>query len=171
MNHESTTSIPDVDPTSLRFRERVRQRTGSTELLVFRIGREQFGVELKAVDEVVESPDVRAIPESPPGLLGVFAFRERLLPLYSPSTVLGPTVGDSVIALVMRWGQRRLALAVDDADDVMHVELAELRDPPHIHRDDEIVAAVLWRGGQLITVLDARALVTACANITMPSAA
>jgi purine-binding chemotaxis protein CheW len=153
----------------VRFRERVRQRLGSTELLIFRIGPEQFGLELRAVDEVVETPDVRPVPEPPPDLLGVFSHRDHLLPLYSPANLLGPAAGTSCVALVMRWGHRRLALAVDDADDVVQVEMRELRDAPQLGRDDEIVAAVLWKAGQLITVLDARALVSACA--ALPGAA
>lgn len=147
---------------TLRFRERVRQRLGTAELLVFAVGAERFGVELRAVEEAIEAPEVQPVPEAPSGLLGVFTLRDRLLPLFSPSRVLGPSTVSGGVALVMRSGTRRIGLAVDDALDVIHLGLHELHDPPPGVNDDEVVAGLLWRDRALITVLDARALVGAC---------
>ena len=48
-----------------RFRDRVRDREGVHDLLVFRIGTERFAVPLDAVDELVESPRVRKVPGAP----------------------------------------------------------------------------------------------------------
>jgi purine-binding chemotaxis protein CheW len=155
----------------LRFRERVRLRVGHADLLVFLVGRERFAVELRAVEEVVENPELRAIPESPPGLLGVFPLRGQLLALYSSAYVLGPNAQDGHLALVMRNASRSWGLAVDDVEDVITASLATLRDPPPGVNADEVVAGLLWHGGLLITVLDARALVSACTVSAAPSAA
>jgi chemotaxis signal transduction protein len=165
---ETEASLLEPDTSALRFRERVRQRTGSTALLVFRIGRERFGVELKAVDEVLEAPEVRIVPEAPPSLRGVFVHRDALVPLYSPAPVLGAEAAPRFVAMVMRWGRRRLALAVDDPEDVIDVDLSALCDAPAGSHEDEVVAGVLWRDGDLVTVLDARSLVHACAAVAMP---
>lgn len=146
-----------------RFRERVRLRSGAVELLVFRIGREWCALELQSVLELVDDPDVRPIPESPPALLGVFALRGELLPLYAPGIVLGIEAEGHALALVMRRGNGRLALAVDDVDEVVRIELATLRNPPPGSQSDDTVVGLLLRPGQLTTVLDARALVSACA--------
>ena len=154
----------------LRFRERVRLRVGNADLLVFLVGSERFGVELRAVDEVVEKPELRSIPEAPRGLLGVFPLREQLLPLYAPAHVLGPHAQDGHLALVMRSASRRVGLAVDDVEDVLSLSLTTLRDPPPGVNDDEVVAGLLWHGDLLITVLDARALVTACTASAIPTA-
>ncbi|HSA57363.1 MAG TPA: chemotaxis protein CheW [Gemmatimonadaceae bacterium] len=169
MNHDSTPTTtsahPAVTPAEggpVRFRERARLRAGAAEVLVFRIGREWCGLELQAVLEVVDAPDVRPIPESPPALLGVFPLRGALLPLYAPGAVLGIPADGSALALVMRRRGGRLAIAVDDVDEVLRIDLSALRDPPPgVHTDDAVVG-ILLRPGHLITVLDARALVSAC---------
>ena len=140
-------------------------RVGATELLIFRIGRERFALELKAVDEVVDAPELRVLPDATAPLLGVVALRERLVPLYAPATLLAAELETRGVALIMRWGQRRIALAADDAEDIVLVELGTLRNPPPSTYDDEVVVGVLWRDGELCTVLDARALVSACVNI------
>ena len=171
--HDASSASPPLHTggAPLRFRERVRLRVGTADVLVFSVGRERFAVELRAVEEVVENPELRAIPESPRGLLGVFPLREQLLALYASAHVLGPQAQDGHVALVMRNATRRWALAVDDVEDVITVSLAALRDPPPGVNDDEVVAGLVWHDGVLITVLDARALVSACTASAVPSAA
>lgn len=146
----------------LRFRDRVRLKHGSSEVLIFRVGAEWFGVEIQAVDEVLEAPTVRTVPDAPPSLLGVFHHGDEVLPLHTPSLLLGVTADSGGVALLMRSARRHIALAVDDVDDVVHVDLADLREPPHRDAADEIVAGVCWSAGRLVAVLDARALVGAC---------
>src|SRR5512132_688584 len=155
----------------LRFRERVRSRTGGSKLLVFVVGGERFAVEVQAVDEVVESATLHVLPDGPPGLLGVFPLRGVLLPLFAPAVLLGLPARDAGVALVMRSGARRIALAVDEVDDVVSITFAELRDAPVSVNADELVAGLLWRDGEIISVLDARALVGVCAHVSAPSAA
>lgn len=157
------TRVPNSAELPARFRERVRLRAGSVELLVFRIGREWCATELQSIMELVENPEVRPIPESPSALLGVFALRGELLPLYAPGIVLGIHAEGHELALVMRRGNGRLALAVDDVDEVVRIDLNTLRDPPPASQTDDVVVGLLLRPGQLVTVLDARALVSACA--------
>jgi purine-binding chemotaxis protein CheW len=160
----STADHGDAEP--LRFRERVRQRLGSSELLIFGIGREWFGLELQAVEEVVDAPDLREIPECPAVLLGVFPLRGELVPLYTPRAVLGTPGGGHGLALVMRSGHRRVALAVDDVDEVTRVELSDLREPPPGVAADDALLGVLVDSRRLVAVLDARAIVGACAAAT-----
>lgn len=158
------TSVP------LRFRDRVRLKYGSSSLLCFRVGGEWFALEIQAVEEALEPPAPRAVPDGPAALLGVFGHGDALLPLYSSAQILGVRAATSGVALVMRNGSRHVALAVDDVDEVVHVPLAELREPPHRDVGDEIVAGVCWSDGRLLTVLDARALVSACTPTGEPGA-
>ena len=170
-----TRTTPDASPyftsipSRMRFRDRVRARVGSAELLVFRAGGERFAVELKAVDEAIEAPDVRPVPESPPTLLGVFTHREQLLPLYSPGTILGVPLERPAHALVLRGAGRLVGVAVDDVDDVLRVDLNALRDPPATDNADDLLLALLLRDRELIAVVDGRALVAACQATPLPT--
>jgi chemotaxis signal transduction protein len=150
---------PDAAKAPSRFRDRVRDRVGMQELLVVRIGCERFAVPLESVDELVESPRVRTVPGGPETLLGLFTFGDALLPLYSPASILGAEPTGEQVALVMRGGRARVALAVDDADDVISVSLANVLDAPRTGRHDDVVLGVLWHEQELLTLLDARAVV------------
>lgn len=151
----------------VRFRDRVRERAGAQDLLLVRIGDERFAVPLESVDELVESPNLRHVPGAPPALLGLFTLGGSLLPLYSPAGVLGATPLREQVALVMRGGRARVALAVDDADDVISISLADVIDAPRTGHHDDVVLGVLWRDGELLTLLDARAVVASYAALSM----
>lgn len=157
---------PDEGQKPSRFRDRVQERVGAQDLLVVRIGRERFAVPLEAVDELVEAPRIRPVPGAPDGLLGLFTLGSALLPLYSPATILGVEPLGERAALVMRGGRARVALAVDDADDVIRVSLADVIDAPRTGHHDDVVLGVIWREGELLTLLDARAVVTCYAALS-----
>ena len=146
------------------FAERLRSRDGSVDLLVFRVGPELFATALTAVEEALELPQVSAIPEMTRCMLGVVTLLGRMLPTYSPARPLGITLErHDAAALVIRAGERRIALAVDDVDDVFTLDLATLRAAPTAGAErDALLVGVARRGGDLVAVLDAESLVSAC---------
>lgn len=146
------------------FGERVRSREGSIDLLVFRVGTELFATALTAVEEALELPQLSAIPEMTASMLGVVTLRGRMLPAYSPARPLGTDLErHDAAALVIRAGERRIALAVDDVDDVFTLDLAALRAAPTAGAErDALLVGVARRGGDLVAVLDAESLVSAC---------
>jgi purine-binding chemotaxis protein CheW len=150
------------------FRERVASREGRAELLVFRVGAELFATELRAVEEAVEGVDAQPIPDAPPTMLGIFALRDRTLPMYSLARVLdlaGGGIGE--MTLVMRPSGMRIALSVDAVDDVFDARLDAVRPVPATDTDG-MVLGVVWRGTELVTLLDADVVVEACLAAAPP---
>jgi chemotaxis signal transduction protein len=64
--------------------------------------------------------------------------------------------------LVMRDGDRRVALAVDDVEDVHLLEPTALRTPALPDDGDDLVFGVVRAGDALVTVIDAATLRAAC---------
>lgn len=145
------------------FRERVAAREGVAELLVFRVADEMFATELRAVEEAVEGVVVQPIPDAPEAMLGVFALRDRTLPVYALSSVLRlPSRGSPAVTLVVRPALARVALVVDAVDDVHQAALSAVRPAPGGDEADGAVLGVVWRGAELVTLLDPDALVATC---------
>jgi len=156
---------PDAPPgeaASPSLRERARLRHGTVELLVFRVGSEWFGIELARVEEAIDLPSVRHIPEMPPAMLGVTTVRDCLTAVYAPAAALGLMSGGHSSALVFRRERGRLGIAVDDVDDVHTLDLATLRDAPGIDAADGILLGVLRYRDGLLALVDAESLITAC---------
>jgi purine-binding chemotaxis protein CheW len=150
---------PEGPKPPARFRDRVRERAGTQDLLVVRIGAERFGVPLDAIDELLEEPRIRHVPGAPGHLLGLFTLGDATLPLYSPTLLLGIDAVGEHVALVMHGGGIRMAIAVDDADDVITIALADVLDAPRTGHFDDVVLGVAWKDGELLTLLDPRAMV------------
>ena len=153
---------PSAAPTErLSLRERVRRRLGTADLLVFRVGRELFAVELVAVEEALDMPIVHRLPEMPPAMLGVFTLRGLLVSVFAPDDTLGVAYQDAATVVVFCGGDRRIALAADDVDDVLQADLTTVRDAPGSSTKDGAVLGVVRRGEDLIALLDAQSLLAA----------
>ena len=147
---------------AIPLRERLVTREGNAELLVFQVCGELFATELRAVEEAVEGVDARSIPDAPPAMLGIFALRDRTLPMYSLARVLElDRPAAPQMTLVMRPANTRIAVAVDAVDDVFETPLAAIRPAPSSDADGAVLG-VVWRGAELVTLLDADVVVNTC---------
>ena len=144
------------------LRERARARTGTVELLVFRMAHELFGIDLVCVEEAIDLPPVSHVPEMPTAMLGVITVRGSLTSTYTPESALGLSMASRGSALIFKRGRGRVALVVDDVDDVYTLDLAQLRDAPGSDASDGILLGVVRRADGLLGLVDAEALIAAC---------
>ncbi len=155
------------DSSPIRFRDRVRSRAGRGELFVFQVGDERFAVDVRAVEEVLEAPEIQPLPGCDPRVAGAARYAGHVMAVVAAGPLLGVEAAAPRTVLVMRRGIDRLGLLVDDVDDVADVELLELSNPPY--EADEFLLAVHWDGVALTSVLDARAVVAAAAAVVKGS--
>jgi purine-binding chemotaxis protein CheW len=150
-------------PARRPLREAIAVRDSQSDTLVFRVGAERFAIDLAAVEEAIELPSVHHLPEMPDHLLGVFELRGRLVPIYSPQRVLRVALAsDAAAVLVLRSGDKRLGLAVDDVDDVLTIDGAAVRRAPIPDNEDNVLLGVIRRGADLLALVDAESLALAC---------
>ncbi len=150
----------------LPFRERVRRRTGVAQLLVFRVARELFAVELITAEEALDMPELHRLPEMPQSMLGVFTLRGSLVSVFEPQTTLGIKCQQRGTVVVFCGGERRIAIAADDVDDVITVDLRNVREAPGTRTKDEALLGIVHRDSDLIALLDAHTLVAAHRPVT-----
>ena len=153
------------------LRERARSRTGLVELLLFRVGAERFAVELLCVEEAIDLGEPHHVPEMPPAMLGVITVRDTLTPVFTPDAALGVAAVSKDAALIFRSDRGRFALAIDDVDDVMTLDLAQLRDAPGLDGADSLDRGVARNGRGIVALVDAEALIAACQATPIPELA
>lgn len=147
------------------FSARVGARLGAVDLLLFRVGRELFALELCSVEEALERADWQPVPEAPASLLGMFELRGRLTQLYSPERPLGVALEAEVGAtLMVRATSRRIGIAVDDVEDVLRLDLRDVREMPGGSDPAGVLAGVARTAAGLIALVDAEALVATCVS-------
>lgn len=139
-----------------------------TELyLVARLGTECFAFPARQVEEVVDAPRVSWVPGAPDGLLGQMRYRDRTVGAYAagwlfgvqPATEVGTGSGTAVI---LRAGELRVAVVVDDAEDLQLVPWETVRAVPLGTDPEGILRGVCFaagRGPDLVSLVRVDALV------------
>lgn len=101
----------------------------SQAILVYEVAGQRFGVPASAVQEVVRAVAIVPLPEAPRLVEGVIDLRGEIVPVVDlrarfslPSRPLSP----SDQFLIVRAGDRALALRVDRALDLVHVDADRL---------------------------------------------
>jgi purine-binding chemotaxis protein CheW len=135
--------------------------TPLTALLLMRQGLEYFAVLLTAAMEAVELPPLTRIPDAPASLLGMLTDRGAGVPVFDGGRILDvDTLGtDEGVLVIVRDGERRIGLVVDEVEDVIMADVTTMQQPMDSMRGGGVVRGVVQSGSRLVAVLDARALV------------
>jgi purine-binding chemotaxis protein CheW len=140
-------------------------RDGPERLLVFRVGAERFAVQLSAVDEVVDAPQVRPLPDTAQRVMGVATIRGALVTIYDPRPLLYVTGAVDDAALLFTRGSTRVGLAVGGVYDTVLVEATEIRSAPSADVSEKLLLGVVRRDRDLIAILDAGVLLDAAVGV------
>lgn len=159
---------PESPRAGVTFRERVTRRVGTAQLLVFRVASELFGVELITAEEALDMPVLHRLPEMPTHMCGVFTLRGALVSVFEPQAVLGVKCKQSGTAVVFCGGERRVAIATDDVEDVVTVDLRTVRDAPGARAKDGALLGIVHNGESFVALLDAEALIDAYRTAAEP---
>ena len=138
---------------------------GPEQLLIFGVGAERFGVSLAAVDEVIDAPQTREMPDAPRSVLGITTVRGTLVTIYDPRPLLNVDGMVNEAALLFQRGGTRVGLAVQQLYDTIVVDPNEVRPVPGAGSGgtDRAFVGLVRRGSNLIAVLDAQSLLDAAA--------
>jgi purine-binding chemotaxis protein CheW len=105
------------------------------ELIAFRVGRQEFGINVTSVREIRGWTKATALPRVPPYIRGVINLRGTVLPIVDFSVRLGlpaaePTARNVII--VVQIGRKQVGLLVDAVSDIITLASGTLQPPPDI---------------------------------------
>jgi purine-binding chemotaxis protein CheW len=136
-------------------------RDGSERLLVFRVGAERFALSLSAVDEVVDAPEVRPLPDAAARVMGIATIRGALVTIYDPRPLLNVVGAVNDAALLFARGGARIGLAVGGVHDTVLVDRTDVRPVPGAEVSNKLLIGVVRKERELIAILDAGSLLDA----------
>lgn len=108
------------------------------ELTAFRIGEQDFCVDIMAVREIRGWSVPTPLPQSPDYLLGVINLRGAVLPIMDLAGRLGlPATIPSVrsVIIVVQVGERVIGLLVDAVSDILSVDQSQIQPAPDVGCD------------------------------------
>jgi purine-binding chemotaxis protein CheW len=143
--------------------ELAREAVALDEFLIFRLGDEEFGVEISRVLEVMRTPPVTEVPRAPPDILGVISVRGDVVTVVDPRSRLGLTGsggGPARRVVVVDDGAGACGLLVDQVAGVVRLPQGALEPCPQAlgGGGGEVFLGIGREQERLFTVLDTRAL-------------
>jgi purine-binding chemotaxis protein CheW len=145
----------DAKPSSLR------SNPGGKELfqiISFRLGEEEFGLDILRVQEIIRLPQLTRVPNSAEFVEGVINLRGKIIPVVSLRKRFGLGEGapdNQARIVVVESGEAVLGFAVDSVSQVLTISAGNIDPPPRLRRVEcEYVSGVGKVGGRLLILLD-----------------
>jgi purine-binding chemotaxis protein CheW len=140
-------------------------REATREVLVFVLGREEYGVDILKVQEIRGYEKVTPIPSAPDYLKGVTNLRGVIVPIIDMRVKFRmPEVRyDSfTVVVILRIGGRVIGLVVDAVSDVVGFAQSDVRPAPQLGSlvDGSFIAGLATQGERMVLLLDIEKLLS-----------
>ena len=142
-------------------------RREERQFLVFRLGDDEFGLPIEAVDEVARVPDqITRLPRTPKFLEGVVNLRGEVLPVVDQRRRFDMPALDARAQrrlVVVRTERHKAGLIVDSVSEVLRCPADEIEPAPNLSNETiRLVHGVvnLEQAGRIVLLLDPAELLT-----------
>ncbi len=136
-----------------------------TQVVIFRLGAEEFGVPIMSVQEIVRVPDVLTkVPKTPRFVEGVINLRGTVLPVIDQRTRLGMDTierNDRQRIMVYMLGGQRTGFIVDSVAEVLRIPKTQLAAAPDMSDEQSrLISQVAKLNGdkRLVMLIDPKHL-------------
>lgn len=141
-------------------REQTQQLSGEVvQVVSFRLGGEEYGVDISQVQEIIRMVEVTKVPRAPHFMEGVINLRGQLIPIIDLRTRFGmsripPTKSTRIV--VTEIGNKRVGIVVDAVSEVLNIPIENVEDAPEMVAGvgTEYIQGVGKLGERLIIMLD-----------------
>jgi len=152
------------------------QLSGETAHLVcFRLGNEEYGVEIGQVQEINRMMPITRVPRAPSFMKGVINLRGQLIPIVDLRERFGMPAVDPTKAtriVVVEIGHSRIGLIVDGVSEVLKLPVEHIEPAPDMMTDVQTgyVKGVGKSGERLIVLLDLGPIILGATEAGVPTA-
>jgi purine-binding chemotaxis protein CheW len=107
----------------------------SLQVVCFKVGSEEYGIEILKVQEILKLPKVTKLPKSAAFIMGVIDLRGKVIPIVNLAKRFNQqaseTEGDKRAIVVDIYG-KQIGLAIDTVSHVVKFDAANIEPPPPI---------------------------------------
>ncbi|HEV2146139.1 MAG TPA: chemotaxis protein CheW [Longimicrobiaceae bacterium] len=146
------------------------------QLVTFRLGPEEFGLDVFAVHEILRYQEPTPVPRAPEFVEGVIDVRGTLVPvvdLRRRFELADAPVNDETRTVLVEHAGERLGLVVDAVSEVLRVPETAVSAPPAYIRGlaaEFVRGIVRLEGGRLIILIDVERILSSQERIALEGA-
>jgi len=132
-------------------------------LVTFTVGRQEYGVDMDQIREVIRLPEIIPIPDVPVWVEGIMDLRGEVIPVVGLRKKLGLEASDRPAlnrVLIAHRSGRSFGLVVDAVTGVTPIQAQDLSRTDALLSQARYLAAVARVGSRLVPMLDLCAMVS-----------
>jgi len=155
-----------------QFMEKAQQETDRSEtieqkqqgeqihhLVTFQLGREEYGIEIASVQEIIRATDITPVPGAPGHVRGVINLRGKIIPVVDLRKRFAlPEIetSDAQRIIVIELGVKRIGMLVDSVSQVIRISAGVVEEMPEeaTSIDENYIKGVGKLDNRLIIILD-----------------
>ncbi len=131
----------------------------SMQIVCFKIGEEEYGIEILKVQEILKLAHVTALPKSADFILGIIDLRDKVIPIIDLSKrfgILRSKADKDLRAMVVDINGRKVGLAIDSVSHVMKIDGNDIEPPPQVVKgiSGQYIIGIAKTGNGFIVILD-----------------
>lgn len=109
------------------------ERTGTMQLVSFRLGQEEYGMEITKVQEIILMGEITRVPQTPDYIKGLINLRSTVIPIVDLRLRFGllqQEVTDETRIMVVNVVGKTIGIIVDAVSEVLRVSQEQVAPPP-----------------------------------------
>lgn len=142
------------------MKEKKEVREETTQLVIFKLGQEEFGVDILQVREIEKlDQGITRVPKAPHFVEGVINLRGEIIPIVDLRKRFGltlPPLGHDSRVIIVEVGENLVGMLVDAVVEVLRIPVSSIEPPPPITKgvDAYYLAGVAKIAERLIVLLN-----------------
>ena len=144
------------------------------QLVVFRVGGHEFGLNIFDVERVLRYEKPAPLPQAPDFLEGIMEYEDTAIPVVDLRKRLNvdASVLDDTRTMILEWEQGRIAVVVDAVIELLRAPVDEIVPPPPIVRGlaAEYISGIFVRDGRTIVILSVPKILSSTERLALEKA-
>lgn len=142
------------------------QEFDTTQFIVIKLGDEQYGIDIKSIDNIVRMQNMTRVPKMPPYLKGVINLRGEVIPVMSIRIKMDlpeDEITKSTRIIILKVEQHgTIGIIVDEVKEVLTLDESQIEKISYESRDERsnYISAIGKDNGNLFSLLDLNAVVS-----------
>ncbi|GAB4438333.1 MAG: hypothetical protein OHK0040_09800 [bacterium] len=156
---EQIEDIGFIDEENLYRKYSLKEAKELKEFLCFRLGDEEYGLDVSYVKEVIKNRPLTVVPKTMDFILGIISIRGEVIPLFDIKKLLDIQSGIDAISskiVIIEFGGEKVSLLADAITQISKISLDEINPTPlNISGAKlEFIKGIAMLDGKMVRILD-----------------